>query len=452
MVDIDSLGEQPKDVSDYSYYLTRLLNSCMGELCLAKQRKQETCFRLTGVLTNDQREELCENICIIFDKCTLHKEIKQNLNEYTRRNKYDFYFRFLVYLSDYKIPKLLNSMSISLARLADTTNYRLPILYRTISLYLLSKECHNDSYFVPISLCKLVKYFDYTANQKKLMIDIIEGVLIDKRNKFVNRLEERKVQVDKFMVKHNIILIFDDKLIQAHNVKPDDDENDDDERNGSSTERVTKPKKKKDKKKKNDESEEDDEDEKPEKKKKKGDTGKVEKGKKNKKGDGTKKKSQSKSPEKKEGKSKSPEKKEKKEGKSKSPKKKEKKEGKSKSPEKGKSKSPDKKATKKTKKGNEGAKVGASPGESDEGDDENSPEEDIEVDMEDINIISPREEVESNKPSERKFDDSILNEEDIGIEEEIEEEIFKFTRKDPPEGNGAPGENVPKFAYERSED
>ena len=200
MLDIESLGEQPKDITDYSYYLTRLLNSCMGELSLMQPRGKDTCFRLTGMLTAEQREELCELLCIIFDKSVRHKEIRHNLYEYTRRNKYDLYFRFLVYLSEWKLPRLFNSLCISLVLLLSKTKYSLPLLYRKLSLYLLSKECSNQSYFMPIALCKLVKYFSYTSNQKKLMVDIIESVIIEKKNRFVNRLEDRRAAIDKYII------------------------------------------------------------------------------------------------------------------------------------------------------------------------------------------------------------------------------------------------------------
>ena len=472
MLDIDSLGEQPKDVTDYSYYLTRLLNSCMGELCLAQARGSDTCFRLTGALTPEQREELCDLLCIIFDKSVRHKEIRHNLHEYTKRNKYDLYFRFLLYLSEWKLPRLFNSLCLSLVLLLSKTQYTLPMLYRQLSLYLLSKECANQSFFVPIALCKLVKYFSYTPGQKKLMVDIMESVIIEKKSRFVNRLDDRKAAVDRYIIKNNILLLFDDQLIEreknkrleeeAAKTQPTSTERDIEEgtirtkgkgkkaaaksKDKSKTKEKSKSKakeKSKSKAKKGGDEEERDEEE-DELIKKKG----------KKKDKAAKKASPEPEPEKK---------KEKKKGKSKSPEKK----GKEIADSPPKKKGVRGKSTSKLPK--DGAEAGADPtdGEEEEAPDEGAEEEAAieagegqeegldERDREDIGDEGddasqgekPKLESVSQIATAAPLDDSLLDEEDIGTEP-VDLEVFMFAEGGPA-GLNQP-EAAPKFAYESS--
>lgn len=131
MVEIDKLGEMPKDATDYSFYITRVINSAMAELCLAKHRGKDKVFRMGSLLTKEERNDLCDLLTIIFEGCVKHEQLKINLKEFTEKNNFDYYYRFLVYLIEHECYVSFNRLCLSLVTLLSTTTYQLPSLYRT---------------------------------------------------------------------------------------------------------------------------------------------------------------------------------------------------------------------------------------------------------------------------------------------------------------------------------
>jgi hypothetical protein len=418
MTEVEDLGDQPRDLSDSSYYLTRLLNSLMADLSLKTQRKKTKNFKLTSLMTPTEHTSLCEIITIIFEKAVNHKVLKANLKEFTERNKFDFYYRFLVYLHQTDEVLSFNRFCLALVSLLSGSHYLLPDIYRSLSVHLLaevvrpsiSPESKNQpnasqspAIFSALSLCRLNKFFFYTSEQKKLFTDVLEQVFINKLAHYNTSLDKRLNTIDLRLLTlagsiTGLIIDFDKKELQNSDSafqnadeimrKPAKGSRSNSPGQGSSEEgsprdNLEGSKEKKPKKSKKDLKikQSDDEDE------KEGGKAKAKKAKKDDDGDAGKKKDRNKSkdvkeklkieksPDKKKtdkDKGKSPDKKVKKEDKDKSPDKKAKKDGKS--PEKKTKKDEDKgkekkkaTATKNKKKdGKEGAEVGAYPLDSDE--------------------------------------------------------------------------------------
>lgn len=131
MLEIEKFGDLPKDASDYSYYITRILNSCMADLCLAEYRQRDKNFRMKIILTQKDKKELCEIIAVAFEKCCKHAELRTNLKEFTNKNGFDYYYRFLVYLYNNEFELAFNRIGLSLVQLMVSSKYRLPDLYRS---------------------------------------------------------------------------------------------------------------------------------------------------------------------------------------------------------------------------------------------------------------------------------------------------------------------------------
>lgn len=131
MLEIEKLGEMPKDASDYSFYITRIINSCIADLCLAKGRGRDKNFRLEALMTKEERLELCELLTLIFEKCAKHSQVSLNLREFSDRNHFDYYYRFLPYLLEIEAYPAFNRMGLSIVVLLSTSTYTLPPLYRT---------------------------------------------------------------------------------------------------------------------------------------------------------------------------------------------------------------------------------------------------------------------------------------------------------------------------------
>lgn len=418
MTEVEDLGDQPRDLSDSSYYLTRLLNSLMADLSLKTQRKKTNNFKLTSLMTPTEHTSLCEIITIIFEKAVNHKVLKANLKEFTERNKFDFYYRFLVYLHQTDEVLSFNRFCLALVSLLSGSHYLLPDIYRSLSVHLLaevvrpsiSPESKNQpnasqspAIFSALSLCRLNKFFFYTSEQKKLFTDVLEQVFINKLAHYNTSLDKRLTTIDLRLLTlagsiSGLIIDFDKKELQNSDgaVQNADDimrtpakasrsnsHGQGSSEEGSPRDNSERSKEKKPKKSKKDLKikQSDDEDE------KEGGKAKAKKAKKDDDGDAGKKKDRNKSkdvkekpkieksPDKKKtdkDKGKSPDKKVKKVDKDKSPDKKAKKDGKS--PEKKTKNDEDKRkqkkkatATKNKKKdGKEGAEVGAYPLDSDE--------------------------------------------------------------------------------------
>ena len=130
VLDVESFGDLPVDASDYSYYITRIVNSCMADFCLMELRKKDKNFRMTSFMTPEEQQQLCDLIGLIFQKCCLHPQVKMNFGVFAKRNGYDYYFRFLCYLWKKKYLLTMNRMMLDMIRLLGSSNYSLPSIYR----------------------------------------------------------------------------------------------------------------------------------------------------------------------------------------------------------------------------------------------------------------------------------------------------------------------------------
>lgn len=234
MTQVEDLGDQPRDLSDSSYYLTRLLNSLMADLSLKTQRKKTNNFKLTSLMTPTEHTSLCEIITIIFEKAVNHKVLKANLKEFTERNKFDFYYRFLVYLHQTNEVLSFNRFCLALVSLLSGSHYLLPDIYRSLSVHLLaevvrpsiSPESKNQpnasqspAIFSALSLCRLNKFFFYTSEQKKLFTDVLEQVFINKLAHYNTSLDKRLTIIDLRLLTlagsiSGLIIDFDKKELQ----------------------------------------------------------------------------------------------------------------------------------------------------------------------------------------------------------------------------------------------
>ena len=234
MTEVEDLGDQPRDLSDSSYYLTRLLNSLMADLSLKTQRKKTNNFKLTSLMTPTEHTSLCEIITIIFEKAVNHKVLKANLKEFTERNKFDFYYRFLVYLHQTDEVLSFNRFCLALVSLLSGSHYLLPDIYRSLSVHLLaevvrpsiSPESKNQpnasqspAIFSALSLCRLNKFFFYTSEQKKLFTDVLEQVFINKLAHYNTSLDKRLTTIDLRLLTlagsiSGLIIDFDKKELQ----------------------------------------------------------------------------------------------------------------------------------------------------------------------------------------------------------------------------------------------
>lgn len=211
MTDVEDLGDQPRDLSDSSYYLTRLLNSLMADLSLKTHRGKTRNFKMTSLMTPEEHTTLCETVTIIFEKAVNHKILKANLKEFTERNKFDFYYRFLVYLHQTEESLSFNRFCLALVTLLSGSQYLLPDLYRALSVHLLAQvvkpsinpeggskpaASQSPSIFCALSLCRLNKFFFYTFEQKKLFTEVIEQVFINKLAHYDTSLESRLARID----------------------------------------------------------------------------------------------------------------------------------------------------------------------------------------------------------------------------------------------------------------
>lgn len=235
MTEVEDLGDQPRDLSDSSYYLTRLLNSLMADLSLKKHRKKPKNFKMTALMTPEEHSELCDMITIIFERSANHKTLQQNLKEFTEINKFDFYYRFLVYLQESNQVMAFNRMCLALVALLSKSNYLLPDIYRAISIYLLAKvvkpsvsqvdsirgeadQVQSPVIFSALSLCRLNKFFFYTTEQKRMFADLLEQVFISKLAHFNTDIEERLFTVDNRL--HGLAVGIDGLLFGEEKKKP----------------------------------------------------------------------------------------------------------------------------------------------------------------------------------------------------------------------------------------
>lgn len=219
MVQVADLGDQPKDLRDSSYYVTRILNSAMAELCLAKFRERERTFNMTSLMTKEEHSELCQLIAIIFEKCVQHKTLSQNLKEFTEKNGFDLYFRFLCYLSQKSEFLGFNRLCLALVKLLSTTSYLLPDMYRTVSLCLLQSltkaentpnqanvptSAQSPRIFSIMSLCRLNKFFFYDSSHKKLLADVMQQSFAGSAPSFSCTLASTLLKADTRLVKLSI--------------------------------------------------------------------------------------------------------------------------------------------------------------------------------------------------------------------------------------------------------
>ena len=71
-----------------------------------------------------------------------------------------------------------------------------------LSLYLLSVSLNSTSHFVPLTLCRVNKFFFYSTHQKKLFVDILEAALIHKIRQYAgdkNALNKRLKKIDEWL-------------------------------------------------------------------------------------------------------------------------------------------------------------------------------------------------------------------------------------------------------------
>lgn len=234
LTEVEDLGDQPRDLSDSSYYLTRLLNSLMADLSLKTQRKKTNNFKLASLMTPTEHTSLCEIITIIFERAVNHKILKANLKEFTERNKFDFYYRFLVYLHQTDEVLSFNRFCLALVSLLSGSHYLLPDIYRSLSVHLLAEvvrpsispknknqpnASQSPAIFSALSLCRLNKFFFYTSEQKKLFTDVLEQVFINKLAYYNTSLDKRLTTIDLRLLTlagsiSGLIIDFDKKELQ----------------------------------------------------------------------------------------------------------------------------------------------------------------------------------------------------------------------------------------------
>lgn len=216
MVQVQDLGDQPKDLRDSSYYVTRILNSLMSDLSLMKHRAKDRNFNMTSLLTKEEHTELCQLVAIIVERCVQHKQLSSNIKEFTEKNGYDFYYRFLCYLFQKSEFLAFNRLCLALVKLLSTTSYLLPDMYRTLSLCLLQSLSKSDpsigkhkqptsaqspSIFCLLSLCRVNKFFFYDSSHKKLFSDVLEQCFVKKAPSFSCTLTSVLQKADKRLTK-----------------------------------------------------------------------------------------------------------------------------------------------------------------------------------------------------------------------------------------------------------
>src|SRR3990167_1066362 len=130
VLDVESYGDLPVDATDYSYYFTRIVNSCMADFSLMSIRKRDKNFRMSSLLTSEDDAQLCDIIGLIFHKCCMHPQVRVNFGVFAKRNGYDYYFRFICFLWKKRYLSTMNRMLLDLIRLLGSSNYTLPSIYR----------------------------------------------------------------------------------------------------------------------------------------------------------------------------------------------------------------------------------------------------------------------------------------------------------------------------------
>lgn len=201
MMALEQIGELPKDARDFSFYITRILNVVMADLTLSEKRKREKHFRMTDEMTKEQRKDMCDLIALLFEIAAKNKDIANNLAEFTRRNKFDFYYRFMIYLGREQLYGALNTMGIALCSILEGCRYALPDMYRLLSLAYLAEETMNPEYMVTVTLCRVNKYFFYTSEQKRLFAELLEKALIEKVSLHSTSLKARLEIIDCYLLK-----------------------------------------------------------------------------------------------------------------------------------------------------------------------------------------------------------------------------------------------------------
>jgi hypothetical protein len=244
MVQVPDLGDQPKDLRDSSYYVTRILNGVMADLCLMKSRKKDRNFNMTALMTPEEHTELCELTSLIFERCVQHKTLKANLKEFTEKNGYDFYYRFLCYLQSKSELVAFNRLCLGMVKLVSQSDYLLPDMYRTASICLLLNLAKADpslgqhrkpatsqsaAIFCSLSLCRLNKFFFYDTPHKRLLADTFEQCFIKKAPVFSCTLASVLEGMDKRLNKLalQVGLLFG--VTAADTAHLDEDEVDEDE-------------------------------------------------------------------------------------------------------------------------------------------------------------------------------------------------------------------------------
>ena len=171
----------------------------MAELSLRDYQNKQTFLNFRGQINPDKQKDLFGRVVEMFEFATKNKKMMKNLIDFREKNGFDLYFRYLAELSRWEFDDLFCQMGFALLTIIESFEYRLPDIYRKLSLLLLNQVSKSQEYFVPIVLCRINRFFFYDSGHKKLFTDVLENALIAKKPEFDLQFENRLSQVDHFI-------------------------------------------------------------------------------------------------------------------------------------------------------------------------------------------------------------------------------------------------------------
>lgn len=201
LLEFEEAASSSTSNNDHSLYLTRILNSIMGDLSYWRVLGKQSYLLFAGQIDNKKREKMFLLIAKVFEIASKNEKFLQNLVSFRMTNGFDTYFRFLVELSIIEEPYAFCTMGTALLRMLSSCKYILPNCYRKLSLLLLEKEAKNPEFFVSVIICRINKFFFYDAGHRRLFTDIVESVLILKKPEFEYEMRTRMQEVDEYLIK-----------------------------------------------------------------------------------------------------------------------------------------------------------------------------------------------------------------------------------------------------------
>ena len=202
LLEVESQKGMTKNPKSHANYITRIINMTMGAIFIKRRLNRPTFFNYKQQVSMEALEKLVNSISQIFALAAKHKYFRTNLAEFTTRNHFDLYYRFLCELGYYKFDLAFCELGLGLVDLLEAYDYCLPNCYRRASVLMIHQFGREDrDFFVPVTLLKVNKYFFYDSAHKKLLTEVIEALLNKRHTELYDKMaEKRMLEVDKFLL------------------------------------------------------------------------------------------------------------------------------------------------------------------------------------------------------------------------------------------------------------